>query len=1516
METPKSEAASHSTAHHYRSTSVVTKIEYKVFNILRRISFDSTRFNFLALLVVVLEVLQIAGVVLNSISIPHWDSFFDFRAIHHLTLQLSSNVYGFDPWTVYYAVVAFLIACCLVLLLTVFFMSETLLSSLGVVVSKGCFAFMCSFLYLPLLSVLTTSLTCFSPNDPVIFVSLFPPETCWSLPGVLVKLLSSVLIIGLFIVSLIHCTTWLFRFSYVALSLFVPLLFIRSLPFYKLQSNQKFILIISQWPAAAFTFLSNLAISSFASFSGSQSGLIILILWFVFSVLFSSLFYFLVTTHFNQKSSPPKEVPAEIPSSAPPIRSVSIGIDLDIDSSQSSTSETDHQSDHHKQSNTQNYLKFKYWFDVELYVRFLQPKPLKSISSLVDSAANIIDQGNAKFNEMVDVHLFKCNFEIFVKQNHLSFIALNSIIHNLDVDLSFRHRFLLYFYQKTTENLRRMTNTGEDYFDTKSSIIFQKNLREVKELYQDCLDALAQFWNQMTVDNPDLSKLPVITDRLRLTKLKAENLFNVLLASFPDNKELLTVYAAYCKDVKMDDELSQSIVDSIELQSSIGSEKSSSLRSSAPSRSSFGRKKKRKRGRRGFILSVASQSDHHDLVQTLSRMIFFSFGLLLVVSVLSFVFFSSTLDDVTNRALRLVESSHVLTIANKLALESRLYSLYLNSTLENSFKNQILEDAEHVMYHGNRVFISSDAFTTPRSYVCPRVNDAELSSVNDDVINSFIKDPSILVFYYRNTNPPVSEPKILNYWELVSSFTAAAVDYLNSLEVGGVVDVNRFFRFLSDNRRSLNIAGNILFTTILEAAESFFNTTRFVILFSSASSLICLVFVGIFGFYRIISKISWQRQAVLNLFLWVPSSTCQSIVDDLKSKKASGAVVDEDFSDREDQSQNSEKSENQSNLIDEVTTKVKTHLDESVNLRYPPKKFLLVLVSFSIFVLLLVLILLFSTVSKNQQDLVSTISEGLRLEDTVVELLALDFILCSRTFALVNSGDLFFYQSYWQFLNSGTREGLIESLSYDFDVSTEIQLLIGETSVYRDHILHYDKVAQVLNSQIFNFSSDLITEISNFDYDLDSETRIQHDRITFRNIINWYSNLDHDSQISVQEKFKIVRETISSDRYLEYISKSMSNLDKVLLLVSEDSDHNMDIMFSRIRGSQLLIVATVFVVFILLLLFTRMVGCFTSKILRMITYSGVALVAVALLVCLFGLYHHFDDVSTIRTNTSFVQNLVDHFSRARYMITNYRFHGDRFLTGGNLNSYNEYWNYRRNLEQELEAIQQLTLTRGTVIDDVMSRIESIYGQMKVEYGAVFKVQEIAFTIASSAYDIPINITSELIGVDWDVQQEHNFERIAVNQRNVDITNRYTNKTFDLNRTTDEKLNLSRYLVMSRSFFSILGRSFHVYLAQPNELLLSRFIEELTKLSIPSYFNIVLAILIGGGFISLVLLIVTVIVCLPQKEKVSHVKQSINLVLIQKFNTQSIISLILLGISLSAFFCHLLFEHCFSLLFSL
>ncbi|KAL0246229.1 hypothetical protein GEMRC1_007442 [Eukaryota sp. GEM-RC1] len=1228
-------------------------------------------------------------------------------------------------------------------------------------------------------------------------------------------------------------------------------------------------------------------------------------MWTLFVVLFSIIFYLICKNSINRYySRPSSKTPTYVPSSNLPQHSLSVGV-LDMDESDTDWSEKQLPS---IETTTMADSSIKlppiyHVWQVELFTRFLQPKPLKASPEDKDLAFLIFDYIGDRFSEHVETLLSKINFEIFIRENHLAVVAIKSLINGLDCDLNLRHRYLLHYYQLCADNLRRRTNTGTEAADAKSSIALQQNIREAKELHKDCLECLIQFWNSLAVDNAHIAKLPSITDKLRNLKASADVIFKSLLSSFPDSREVLSVYAKYIREINMDEETAKLIEDSIEMQSSIGSEGTGSHApsqafsadySTALSRASKGGRRKRKRKSR-LSLEVGKEDQSHQHVERLSRIMFISFTLVAVVTVISFVFFSNTLNDVSNRAQQLIEGSHILVMSNKIVAEAQLYSHYFENG--DQFKKQILEDSEHIGYHARRVFMGSDSLTKPSSYICPRVNEAPLNEIHDDIIMDFIRNPSLVSMIYRNTNPPVSQTKVLNYWETVLSYSIAAVDFVTSYD-GENLSRNNYFNYLLQNRRTMIRGGHAFWSRILEASADFFYVTRLISIVSFVIVLGCLIVIGVFGFHRIILSISVDRQGVLNLFLWVPKDTCARIVSDLQSRfKSSGAVhyedSENDFDELASNHSNSDADERFHPTDDATVALVIDHDDhvEQSNTVELKDKFLLLGLSFSMFILVSVMVVVFMSYSSNQDELFLNINENFELDVVAGDLIVMDFILTSRTFSFIATGDLFWYQSYWGFVESGRRRALADHFYFSSRVSPSVKDQLASTHEFTNILSHYHRVSQSLASQVFNHTRDDVSYVYDYQYDIQSEQSINYERVEYDGYSNWYTNHTYDSSLSSSGKYVIAKETVSSSRYHNHLDSIVNVLLQTSTLIHSELDDESDRLFTNQR-----LLLTVFV--ILAVMFLTCTGILVIKFLNRFPSSKVSLlillavpVLVLLIILFSGLYAR-KVLSNWDETDSITEDVLSQVSTCKFLFAKLR----------QFQHYREYRNARQQLLDSIgELVSMFSKFDDSPLASSLSKLQDTFTNVFDDFDKVFRVQDISLVLACSHYDIPSSLTPELDDIDWDIATEENSHQKIIQQHRIPLSHRYTNKTFDLSRSPSDQLLLAQHLTLGRSFLPTLSHALNYYLVDSVNEFVSSSVAFLQSLRNPRLVFISQVLLLIATCFTVIVILYILMVLSPRKKAASHVKEIVKLVLINKFHNQSIVALICMAIGIAVFF---------------
>ncbi|KAL0236310.1 hypothetical protein GEMRC1_002892 [Eukaryota sp. GEM-RC1] len=234
----------------------------------------------------------------------------------------------------------------------------------------------------------------------------------------------------------------------------------------------------------------------------------------------------------------------------------------------------------------------------------------------------------------------------------------------------------------------------------------------------------------------------------------------------------------------------------------------------------------------------------------------------------------------------------------------------------------------------------------------------------------------------------------------------------------------------------------------------------------------------------------------------------------------------------------------------------------------------------------------------------------------------------------------------------------------------------------------------------------------------------------------------------------------------------------------------------------------------------------------------------------------------------------------------------RFVTAniGNIDAYNTAWSYYRSFDSNIQKLSANSKFQDRVLS-VIDSFEKLSSQLKI-----------SFSLAVSAFNFPSDVTPELEGFSWDVTSDPNYELIQILQRDVSLGNRYTNTSFDLNRPVNEQLHLARFLLSGRSFIESIQTVLNELDSISNDLV-ETVIADSTSLSsgLDSFYLQSLVLVIVIALFALAQVIVCVLLRSNTSQTAAHVKQKIDLLLIRKFQKQSVMALVVVSIALCSFF---------------
>ncbi|KAL0243261.1 hypothetical protein GEMRC1_005822 [Eukaryota sp. GEM-RC1] len=536
------------------------------------------RRDFLSLLLVTLQFLQIIGLVINPL-LTEWHSIFDPRSflslltipVYYKSYDLPILLYG------YFSSAVVLIVLALFLYFThISFIPDSALSR----TLSFLYHSLSTVLFLPTASILLSSLSCQSKHNSL-FSFGFPTDQCWAFPSILSRSLFFISLLllyhyGMFFnrclypfsplckkvwcrshskfnVFLFHSKVslllirfllpqrqYLFHFSYMTLSIVITLLFSLYVPFYQLRSNRKFSFLCGIWCGVGIPW--------FLHVYFLPSIPLLNTLMFLFSMLSGGLIasYIAVKrynyfTSFVKKSRSPKYTPHGILFPAP---SNSLGLDISIfipDFGSDATSAI---------TEVEEMPDPKWIFVIELYTRFLFPKPENS--PFKELGCVVFERCKEKYPENPDFLLLWTIFDVFVRNNVKH--KIYSHFKNSDIEASFFQKYLAYAIQAQISSIREVIEISTPREGQNQSDLLSK-LKEAYDLHEKCLLFMFCFWDSIFTDNSNIRLLPELAEKLNLAIADAESVFDFLLCNYPENKDVLKAFAKFAKDVLEDGEL-------------------------------------------------------------------------------------------------------------------------------------------------------------------------------------------------------------------------------------------------------------------------------------------------------------------------------------------------------------------------------------------------------------------------------------------------------------------------------------------------------------------------------------------------------------------------------------------------------------------------------------------------------------------------------------------------------------------------------------------------------------------------------------------------------------------------------------------------------------------------------------------------------------------------------------------------------------------------------------------------
>ncbi|KAL0229507.1 hypothetical protein GEMRC1_014124 [Eukaryota sp. GEM-RC1] len=278
-------------------------------------------------------------------------------------------------------------------------------------------------------------------------------------------------------------------------------------------------------------------------------------------------------------------------------------------------------------------------------------------------------------------------------------------------------------------------------------------------------------------------------------------------------------------------------------------------------------------------------------------------------------------------------------------------------------------------------------------------------------------------------------------------------------------------------------------------------------------------------------------------------------------------------------------------------------------------------------------------------------------------------------------------------------------------------------------------------------------------------------------------------------------------------------------------------------------------------------------------------------------------ISFWEQTNSITDDVIAHVSTCKFLAIKLRYLSDRFILSGNFNTYREYRTYRRRLLSSLEElVAMFSKFDDSPLASSFSTLRVTFMNVFLDFNRVFRVQDIGFVLACNHYQIPSSLTPELDGIDWDIATEENSHQKIIQQQQIPLTQRYTNKTYDLARQSTEQILLAQHITMGRHFLPVLSHAMVNYLLEPINYFVFTSVTFLEALRNPTLFTVFRGTLFVTTCITvIVFLYILMVITTPKRKMAGHVKQLVELTLVNKFHNQSITALACMAVGITVFF---------------
>ncbi|KAL0215842.1 hypothetical protein P9112_008026 [Eukaryota sp. TZLM1-RC] len=1153
---------SHSNAH---------RLETLLFKFILDTQSLKSRYNILSIINWILPLLQIIGFTGRIVSFP---SFLDIQPILNLT-----SLPFYDDFTSVKAsfvligvslLVLFTVSITALLAFTSFaaktslfvrFLYKPLHESLSGFLFFPCLAFLVSFLPC---TVRSTSELSFTPNVFDIQCASLPSVAlrawCILVIGILLFLkythictiddyqftkniiavsnsstimhytLSQVLIVAFFF--LFHHRYWEFRVLYLLCSVYISVLVYKHLPFVNPRVNVLALSGLGVWVGSALGFFIYSIVFQFTEPSIYFNVSLFYSICLVFGVVFG------VFTHLRL-----------------------IRLETQLDELQSALESAEVVSEDGTLANSIDISQFDLSSfnlnspsSIDAYSRCIGVKERELKNSAALSC--LYHHADSFFGHSIRFVFLKTRFELNIIKEHLSAgVSLNCLKEFIE-DFSFYHRFLLFKYSQILDTLRRAQSTGMNV-DSTMFLQQQHMTKEVQALHKETLEGLFAFWSTLSTDTVDLSRLPNILGGVQKSKTKLNDLLSKMMQQHGEQKFLLESYAAYLKEIECDDERSAFILEQVSLLSN--SERTSAVGSSVgsigQSLSGKPKEKSRVRSRRLGVLQAGnttktSKSAIVSLKFAVNLALLIMFALSLVSWFISSLFLQQTHDSF----VQLYEGVHVDS-------SSQLQGLYLLRSLVDGvsggeqlrFGRMVAKEAEHLNFHLRRLVFLDDPGVS--SSACERTtHDFAPSS---ETLREYFIEPNLASFTVHDYIPIQESSRVLSFWTLGLRHSQLSAVASTELELNSDLPFSSIRTILLSSQ------------TVFSAVRSFYDfvvgnfeyDASWSIIFQAIAAVVIFAIIAVigFGFFaRSFSKISDERNGILNLFLYIPKNEVNRILSDekfyfLTRKRKHHRIAEENLNEFVESESDHDAIKPVNNLVSPLYVDIPTSsevtdpqpINQSNHKSVSAGSNILYVASFLMSTIVLVLVVvLCSRVDDSVSDITSAFDLSCSVRSRAADATITHRLISTYIHYYSGFGDPFFLNAYSELSNSGYVESAIQEILH-MNLANDELSAIAQGNTHLNEIHYLEQISVFLLSHVFDFPDEVLHDAGDFQYNISTETVAFKRKLEFPEVDPWYSNHYDDSQLSKDEMQTLAQHTINSPRWMNINSRFMAALEGV-----------------------------------------------------------------------------------------------------------------------------------------------------------------------------------------------------------------------------------------------------------------------------------------------------------------------------------------------------------------------------------